>query len=123
MVNVSEHLIKTVIHIKPKMLSGLDQKGERTGVGVAVSPTMGVAPPVDRVDLNRSKSRMRNAVSPMSSLWVARPQGNVMGQWVKESGKSECQPVMGRTGVDPGGKNSTRKRADFHLVSLYEIVC
>ncbi len=122
-VNVSEHPIKIVIHNKPKMLTGLNQKVSGQEWELTVSPSMGVAPPVDRMDLLRIKSRKRNTVSPMPSLRVARSQDNAMGQWVEESGKSEGRPVTGRIGVDRKGHHSPRKRADFHGVVLCEIVC
>lgn len=85
-----------------------------------VSPAMGVAPSVDRVNLNRIKSKLRNTVSPTLSLWVARPQGNAMEQWVREGGESERRSVMGWIGVEPGGDITLRdKRADFHQVSYW----
>lgn len=124
MVNISEHLIKTVIHNKPKMLTGLNQTVSGQEQELQISPAMGVAPPVDRVGLNRIKSKLRNTVSPTLSLWVARPQGNAMEQWVREGGKSEGRSVMGRIGVEPQGKITSRdKRADFHQVSFCEKVC
>ena len=124
MVNTCEHLIKTVIHNKPKMLTGLNQKVSGQVQELQISPVMGVAPPVDRVDLNRNKSKLRNTVSPTLSLWVARPQGNAMEQWVKESGESECHSLMEWTGVEPQGYITSRdKRADFHEVSYCERIC
>ncbi|TPQ39689.1 hypothetical protein C2U69_11460 [Cupriavidus pinatubonensis] len=73
MVNVGEHLIKTVIQNKPKMLKGLNQKVGGQVQELQISPAMGVAPPVDRMGPNRNKSKLRNTVSPTLSLWVARP--------------------------------------------------
>ena len=124
MVNVSEHSIKTVMKNKPKMLTGLNQKVCGQVQGLAVSPVVGVAPPVDRVDQNRNKSKLRNTVSPTLSLRVARPRGNAMEQGVKEDGESEGRSVMGRIGVEPKGNITPRdKRADFHQVSVCEKVC
>lgn len=115
MANVSEHLIKTVIHNKPKMLTGLNQKVCEQARVLAISPVMGVASPVDRMSLKRNKSKSRNTVSPTPSLRVAEPQGLAMGQWVEEDGESEGHPVMGWIGVKPGGDITPRdKRADFH---------
>jgi hypothetical protein len=57
----------------------------------------------------------------------SEPQGEPMGLWVGDGGKSECLPVIGRIGVEPGGctvsaakrvHHSTRKRADFLSRSL-----
>jgi hypothetical protein len=57
----------------------------------------------------------------------SEPQGKPMGLWVEDGGRSECLPVMGRIGVEPGGctvsaakrvHHPTRKRADFLPRSL-----
>ena len=57
----------------------------------------------------------------------SEPQGEPMGLRVEDGGKSECLPVIGRIGVEPGGctvsaakrvHHSTRKRADFLSRSL-----
>lgn len=115
MANVSEHLIKTVIHNKPKMLTGLNQKVSGQVWVLQKSPIMGVASPVDRMSLKRNKLETWNTVSPMLSSWVAQPQGLAMGQWVEEDGKSEGHPVMGWIEVEPQGDITSRdKRADFH---------
>jgi hypothetical protein len=95
MANISEHLVKTVIQNKPKMLIGLNQKVRGQAWGSGVSPNMGVAPPVERVGLNWIKSVKRNMVSPMpSSKGVRRSQDRMTGQWVKEDGESEGSSVM-----------------------------
>lgn len=124
MANISEHLIKTVIHNEPKMLTGSNQKVSEQEWWLQISTIMGVASPVDRMSLNRVKSNKRNTVSPTPSHWEARPQGQVIGQRVKEDGKSECHSVMEWIGVRPGGDITPRdKRADFRRVSNYEITC
>ena len=106
------------------MLIGSNQTVRGQAQELQLSPAMGVAPPVDRVDLNRNKSKLRNTVSPTLSLWVARPQGNAMEQWVREGGESKCRSVIERIGVEPGGDITPRdKRADFHQVSYCEKVC
>jgi hypothetical protein len=57
----------------------------------------------------------------------SEPQGEPMGLWVEDGGKSECLPVVGGIGVEPGGctvsaadrvHHPTRKRADFLPRSL-----
>jgi len=57
----------------------------------------------------------------------SEPQGEPTGLWVRDGGRSECLPVMGRIGVEPGGStvrtakrvhHSTRKRAYFLSRSL-----
>ena len=44
-------LIKAVTKDKPKMLTGLNQKGKWSGTGVSFSPVAVVAPPAERRDL------------------------------------------------------------------------
>lgn len=106
------------------MLTGSNQTVSGQVQELQLSPAMGVAPPVDRVDLNRIKSKLRNTVSPTLSLWVAWPRGIAMEQWVREGGESECRSVMGRIGVEPGGDITPGdKRADFHQVLFCEKVC
>src|SRR4051812_37270852 len=56
-VNPGEVLIKAVIKDKPKMLSGLDQKGTWSGPGAPSSPGADGAPPADRHDLTPGRSR------------------------------------------------------------------
>ena len=61
------------------------------------------------------------------STQESEPQGEPMDLRVRDGGKSECLPVMGGIGVEPGGctvsaakrvHHSTRKRADFLSRSL-----
>jgi hypothetical protein len=59
-------LIKVVIGNKPKMLSGLDQKGTWSGTGVGFSPVADVAPPADRHDLTPGSIKTMNEVTPLS---------------------------------------------------------
>lgn len=115
MANSCKHLIKTVIHSKPKVLTGLNQKVREQARVLAESPVMGVVSPVDRMSLKRNKSEARNTVSPTPSLWVVTSQGAATGQWVEEDGKSEGRPVMGWIRAESGGDIALRdKRADFH---------
>ncbi|NRA44291.1 MAG: hypothetical protein HRU09_04955 [Oligoflexales bacterium] len=94
MVNESEQPMKIVIQNKLKMLTSLNQKVSGQVWGLQVSPIMGVAPPVGRLNLNRIKLGVRNTVSLMTSLWETKPQGLAKGQKVKEGGVSECSNVM-----------------------------
>ena len=59
-------LIKAVKPNKPKMLSGLDQKGTWSGTGAAKSPVADGAPPADRHDLNPGSIAKVNEVTPLS---------------------------------------------------------
>ena len=59
-------LIKVVIGNKPKMLSGLDQKGMWSGTGDGFSPVADVVPPANRHDLNPGSIKRMNEVTPLS---------------------------------------------------------
>jgi hypothetical protein len=54
MVNSGELPINAVSYDRPKMLTGLGQKGEGTGGGAPNSPLVDDAPPAERQDLNLS---------------------------------------------------------------------
>jgi hypothetical protein len=66
MVNPGEVLLKAVSTDKPKMLSGLNQKGTWSGTGARRSPVADVAPPADRYDLNPGSIEKVNEVTPLS---------------------------------------------------------
>jgi len=53
---------------------------------------------------------------------AGKPQGKLLKLWVKESGKSECRPVMGWIGIERKRYHPTRKWADFRMVFDHEIV-
>lgn len=53
---------------------------------------------------------------------AGKPQGKLLELWVKESGKSECRPVMGWIGIERKRHHPARKRADFRMVFDHEIV-
>jgi hypothetical protein len=61
-------LLKAVTVNKPKMLSGLNQKGTWSGTGALQSPVADVAPPADRHDLTPGSiekgERSNSVVSP-----------------------------------------------------------
>jgi len=59
-------LIKVVIRNKPKMLSGLNQKGTWSGTGAPSSPVVDVAPPADRHDLTPGSIEKVNEVTLLS---------------------------------------------------------
>ena len=60
-------LIKAVTLDKPKMLSGLNQKGMWSGTGAHRSPVADVAPPAERHDLTPGSIEEVNEVTPLSS--------------------------------------------------------
>ena len=66
MVNPGAVLIKAVNRDKPKMLSGLDQKGTWSGTGARKSPVADGAPPAERHDLNPGSIAKVNEVTPLS---------------------------------------------------------
>ena len=59
-------LIKAVSQNKPKMLSGLNQKGTWSGTGAGKSPVADGAPPADRHDLTPGSIAKVNEVTPLS---------------------------------------------------------
>jgi hypothetical protein len=66
MVNPGEVLLKAVTTNKPKMLSGLDQKGMWSGIGAQRSPIADAAPPAERHDLTPGVIETVNEVTPLS---------------------------------------------------------
>ena len=59
-------LIKAVNKDKPKMLSGLNQKGTWSGTGAANSPVADDAPPAERHDPTPGAIEKMNKVTPLS---------------------------------------------------------
>ena len=93
---------------KPKVLSGLNQNGKRSGVVFEYWATMDFVPPAERrvrLDLRNA----RNRVSPTHRHAVAGKPGGALMVWeVKESRKSECNSVMEliQVGTSPDVKAS-----------------
>ena len=59
-------LLKAVIKDKPKMLSGLNQKGMWSGTGARYSPVADGAPPAEKHDLTPESIEEVNEVTPLS---------------------------------------------------------
>src|SRR5260370_22761231 len=59
-VNTCESLINAVIENKPKMLTGLDQKGRWSSSDVPNSSDADVAPPAERRDLTHSGTHTKH---------------------------------------------------------------
>ena len=55
MVNICELLINVVNVNKPKMLSGLDQNGERIGIDIRASSITDATPPAERQNLTHQR--------------------------------------------------------------------
>jgi hypothetical protein len=116
--------------------TGLDQKVRGQGWVLVRcthrhSPTADVASPAERRNLTCTGTcteRGKPEVLPVvTATRESAPQGEPMGLRVEDGGKSECLPVMGRIGVEPGGctvgatervHHPARKRADFLPRSL-----
>ncbi len=73
MVNICESLLNVVSAAKPKVLTGLGQKGKWSGVDASKSSTADGVPPANRRDLTLSLLLTRNVVSPSFSLWESQP--------------------------------------------------
>jgi hypothetical protein len=118
MVNGSELLINVVTPNKPKVLTGLSQKGKWPGARAIKSLAADEVPPAERQDLTHSLVFTRNVVSPYPSRWESESQGEPIGVRVEDDGGSEGHLVMRWIGVTPrrGQHHPTRKRADFHQV-------
>jgi hypothetical protein len=90
-----------------------------------------VGPPAERRDLTCAGACAERGkpegLPVVTTTREGEPQGEPMGLRVEDGGRSECLPVMGRTGVEPDGctvstaywvHHPTRKRADFLPRSL-----
>ena len=64
MVNTCELLINVVNWDKPKLLTGLGQNGEGSGMDASNSSIADNAPPAERQNLNPHRLLARNVVSP-----------------------------------------------------------
>jgi hypothetical protein len=97
----------------------------------ANSSTADVALPAERRNLTYAGTCTERGkpvgLPVVTATRESEPQGELMGLRVEDGGKSECLPVMGRIGVEPGGctvsaaervHHPTRKRADFRSRSL-----
>ena len=87
---------------KPKMLTGLDQKGTWSSGAAPNSAPADVVPPASRRDLNHrcvSPAERGKPVALPCTPWEGEPQGDLTGQRGEEEGGSEGRPVRGRLGV------------------------
>ena len=138
MVNIYEPLINVVSCDKPKVLTWLpkeahrlEPKGKGSSMGAPNSSITDVVPPAERRNLTYAGTCTERGkpvgLPVVTATRENEPQGEPMGLRVEDGGKSECLPVIGRIGVEPGGCTvsaakrahySTRKRADFLSRSL-----
>ncbi len=100
-------------------------------MGAPNSPIADVEPPAERRNLTYAGACTERGkpvgLPVVTATRESEPQGEPMGLLVGDGGRSECLPVMGRIGVEPGGctvsvakraHHPTRKRADFLSRSL-----
>ena len=126
MVNTREALINVITKDKRQDAFTLGPKGTWSGPEAPSSSGAVVAPPAERRDLTHTVTaaeRGKPVVFPApyaKGVGESEPQGEPMGQRVKEEGESECRTVMGRIGVGPQGDITPRRKpADFPLVLAY----
>jgi hypothetical protein len=115
----------------------LGPKGKGSGMGAPNSPIADVELPAERRNLTCAGTCTERGkpvdLPVVTATRESEPQGEPKGLRVEDGGKSECLPVVGRIGVEPGGctvsaakrvHHPTRKRArtypfdDFQTRSL-----
>ena len=124
MVNRCKRLITVVTDKQAKVADRLEPKWHCGGSRVYCVPWRGQStPPAKRANLTLSVAYDEHG-KPSALPKGRNPQGEPMGLWVKDKGKSECHIVMMRIGIALRNEQHypTRKRADFPLVSHHEIV-
>jgi hypothetical protein len=100
-------------------------------MGAPNSSIADVEPPAERRNLTYAGTCAERGkpvdLPVVTATRESEPQGEPMGLRVEDGGRSECLPVMGRIGVEPGGctvstvervHHPARKRADFLPRSL-----
>ena len=117
MVNRCELLINVVNRDKPKMLTGLSQKGKGSGMDAPNSSITDKEPPAKRQDLTHTGTcTERGKPVGLPDIRESEPQGALMGLRVWDGGGSECLPVMGGIGVEPvvKGRELRRQATSLH---------
>jgi hypothetical protein len=120
MVNLGECSTKRRYVEQAKDAERLEPKGTMVGIGCVGYPIVDSKHHRRREQTYPIWLSMRNTVSPSSSHRVEELQDSLMGWRVKDGGKSECCPVMGRIRIEPQQYHPLRKQADFHRVSHHE---
>ena len=95
-INVCELLLNVVIFDKPKVLTGLDQNGKRSGMVLEHWATMDEEPPAKRKGPTRSEIHAKQGKPVVLPETAGEPKGTLLALRVEDGGKSECLPVMGR---------------------------
>ena len=119
MVSTFELLINAVTANKPKALTGLNQKVRGQVQRVLPSPVVVVPATGGEAEPKPSVIHPWDVVSPSSSL-RGRPAArwSPTGRRVKDEGRSECRPVIGRIGVESSGEIIPRESGPTSLGSL-----
>ena len=92
--NVRELPLNVVIFNKPKVLTGLDQKGKRSGMVPKYWAIMDVRPPAKRKGPPRSESYAEQGKPNALPEAAGEPRGTLLAQWVEDCGKSKGLAVM-----------------------------
>ena len=81
---------------KPKVLTGLDQNGKRSGMVFEYWATMDDRPPAKRKGPPRSESHAEQGKPIALPETAGEPRGTLSALWVKDCGKSEGLAVIAR---------------------------
>ena len=117
--NSGELLINVVRATKPKALIGLNQTVRGRVQGPLPSPAVALRATGEQAEPAPSVIHPWNVVSPSSSL-RGRPAArrSPMGRRVKDEGRSERRPVIGRIGVESSGEITPRESGPTSLGSF-----
>jgi RNA-directed DNA polymerase len=88
--------LNVVIIDKPNVLTGLSQNGARQGLASVCWVSMDIAPPADRRGPSRSEIHAEQDKPVVLPATAGEPQGTLLALRVRDCGKSERLPVMGR---------------------------
>jgi hypothetical protein len=119
MTNTCELLINAVNFHKPKMLTGLNQKGMWSVASLYNGDTRTSWPPAKRRGLTHLVIQMEHGKPVSLPSGAGRPQGMLLEVRVEECGKSECRPVMGRIGVEPRSDITPRESGQTSTGSFF----
>ena len=110
MANSGELPINVVRSNKPKALTGLNQKVRGQVQRDLPSPVVVVRATGGEAEPKPSVIHPWNVVSPSSSLrGTPAVKRSPMGRRVKDGGRSESRPVIGRIGVETSGEITSRE--------------
>ena len=119
MANPGELPINVVRSNKPKTLRGLNQTVCGQVQGLLPSPVVAVAATGGEAEPKPSLIHSWNVVSPSSSSWGRLSARRwPMGRRVKDGGRSERRPVIGRIGVESSGEITPRESGPTSLGSF-----